>query len=357
MSPDEASFNKMYGEPEPIRIADFFQNSPVILQDAAITPFFTQPQYSGIDFNRFIDQIAAKHSPAQLQLAYAFFMEKDDILGHILRAADDVDGLKLTEQADDDIAFNFFICWIFAKRLNMTAIIDLAKVFHLLLKFLLDNQILNAQAYAVLQRIGNQALIGVVNARQADEHDFNQEMMLFSQGRKQADKIFTKPNYTIDVKKAKIVLAKMNRPQSALANFSPQKPVKLKKGLDQHQLDLELKQAHRLLNDFQMAVEDELAQSDWTVYESLILQIHHNMVVNYNRRLRHWTQESLLACLINCYQENRLFDATPTFFRLFQGYLFSIEDQGAIQNGERLFMALENSYKYYVTSSANALVH
>ncbi|AVK61559.1 hypothetical protein C5Z25_07150 [Lactobacillus sp. CBA3605] len=357
MFPDEASFNKMYGEPEPIRIADFFQNSPVILQDATITPFFTQPQYNVIDFNRFIDQIAAKHSPAQLQLAYAFFMEKDDILGHILQAADDVDGLKLTEQADDDIAFRFFICWIFAKRLNMTAIIDLAKVFHLLLKFMLDNQLLNAQAYAVVQRIGNQALIGVVKARQADNQNFNQEMMLFSQGRKLADEIFTKPNYTIDVGKARVVLAKMGQPQPAMATFVPQKPLKLKKYLDQHQLDLELKQAHRLLNNFQMAVKDKLALSDWTVYESWILQIHHNMVVNYNRRLRQWTQESLLACLINSYQENRTLDATPAVFRLFQLYLFSIEDQGAIQNGERLFMALENSYKYYVTSSTNALAH
>lgn len=332
-------------------------NAPLELLDEEDTPFFVQSSGWGIDWNEFIAQVAAKNSPAQLQLAYYLFDGYQPLYQKILQQAGSVGEKKLTEQETDQVVFQFSLIWIFSKALNRGAIVDLAKVFHLFMKFNLDRGGITAQQYAITQRLGNQALIGVTLSRKLSEPvDFYEYQRTFNEGCRYADEVFTNPNYTVNVAKLqRLLLVHEVVPGRAFYDRHDY-PLALKKQLDQHQLELEMAKANKLMAAFESgAVVADLSSNDWATYKQLILQVHHDMVVRYNRRLRQWTMESIRDCFQRLYQEQRVLDKKPAFFRVFQYYLYTAEDNGALKNTDGVLDGVAMSMPTYIAESVNAM--
>jgi len=333
-----------------------YVNDPLYLTSEEATEFFVQSHEFDVDFNDFIEMVAAKNSPAQLQLAYQFFEVRWPVYLKILGLGRQFNHDELVEENVHNVRFEFSLVWIFAKGLKLGAIVDLAKVFHQFMKFCLDQGLLTSRQYAVLQRLGNQELITSVTCRNLDQWEnavaYQQKS---EEGLTIADKIFTNPNYTISVPKAKKSLATIDTTPVMAFPILNDHPFKLKKELDQHQLDLEMKHVHKLLTTFRKYAAFEPSEADWAIYEAAILQIHHDMVVDYNRRLRQWTMESLEICLVQIYQSNRTLDKKPAFFRLLQLYLYIIEDEGAVKNADALIDGVEHSMSAYIAASTNRL--
>lgn len=342
-------------EPDPTVLSREYVNQPVHLLSDETTLFYNQDSSIGIDFNGFIDSVAVKHSPAQLQVAYQLFLGDDQQYQRILVQMMRYQGKQPTAEEEHQILFEFSLIWMFSKALTAEAVIDLAKVFHLFMKFGLTVGLFNARQYAVLQRLGNQALIGVTVSRREDSFtSFNQQQIRFAEGVALADTVFINPNYTISVPKAKQLLARLNVEPVQAFHLSHDHPLKLKKSLGQHQLDLELAQAKRQIADFR-AQNTVISEEDWSVYRTMLLEIHREMVVQYNRRQRQWTRESLSVCLETIYQQQPDLDSRPTCLRVLENYLEHLDAAGAIKNVETLLWAVDYTATAYLAFSANRL--
>ncbi|WP_318765026.1 hypothetical protein [Lactiplantibacillus carotarum] len=330
--------------------AGFFECDPVVLWDENQTPFFVQPSSAGVDFNEFIAQIAAKHDPLQLLAAYRLFDGEDYGYQKILYADQPRNGQLIVD--DSELGFRLSLVWIRLNTLRSEAVLAELKVYHQFLRFCLDHELLTAQRYAKLLKVGNQVAIMCTLTAAGDFSLWNTNE---TEGKRLADQIFTKPNYTLNLKQARALFATRGyTPTEDSSQIPTTSPLILAKPLDQHQLELELKRADKNLT----GLNEKIATQDFAdlpLYAGFVRDLHQKMVQDYHRRLNRWTQQSLCECLCTLFQENDWVASHPTILRYLQVYLFYVADTGAVKNDESLFDGIYLAETDYLRISENFL--
>ena len=329
--------------PEMVR-EGFFNNSPVILWDEERTPFFVQPD-AEVDFNQFIEQVAAKHSPLQLLAAYRLFQGDDYAYQRILTADHPRIGEPKTEHS---MRFNLILTWTWLDTLQPQAILAELRVYRQFLRFCQDRGVLTARKYATLMKLGNQAAMVQLQPEESWSSVSEQAGIAL------ADKVFTNPNYTMNSAAMEAALRKLDYHPKAVYRRPSTHPLALAKALDQHQLDLELKRATHNLDQIngEVLADDN---GDLSQYREFVLDLHRTMVQTYHRRLNRWTKESLQAALCTQFQAHPWTATRPTLLRYLQVYFYYLIDQGAIKNPDAMLDTLFDSVTDYLTISENHL--
>ncbi|MFD1671547.1 hypothetical protein ACFQ5M_05525 [Agrilactobacillus yilanensis] len=329
--------------------SDFFANEPIKLVSDDITSFFAQSDKITTDFNEFIQQMATKNSPAKLQLALTFFNGINPTYVQVFNLKRIYEAYPEQPNVVEEACQQFFLGFNdFIKGLTPQSLINVSKTWHMFLKFCLNYKHLTSGQYQRFLKTGNRMILqmAAISGKNRDD-DFEELSQL-------ADTVFTRPNYTIDTAKARVILAKLNM-TPVMPKVKNQYAPKLKKKLDAHQLELELKQAKQHLADFKLTVIGDVPEVDYACYEAVLLELHTKMVTDYNRRLSRWTVDSFRACLMQWFKENRQLDQRPAFFRFLQSYLANLEENGIIHNGDILLGGVRAAMETYFITSINAL--
>ncbi|WP_125580043.1 hypothetical protein [Levilactobacillus cerevisiae] len=331
-----------------------FANDPVMLLPVNQDDMFAQDQnLFGIDFNEFLAQVAKKHNPVQLQLAYVLFLTGFPIYSILLTWGE---RLSTTTKSltEDEYRLHIGTLWSFADRLTTAGIVALSMVIHQFLKFCLDKGKIDARAYALLLKASNRGVIRSV-VMSDGLHFQREEWRQKSQESIQlADAIFTKPNYTIDVAKAVAQLEALNWQPVGMAADALTR-LTLKNPLSARIIARDRAGAQDRLTEINQVLASTVATADLTVYSEAVLQLHTIMTQTLHRQKRQWTKDSLYAALLQLFQTNRELDSRPTFLRYFQIYLLETDRADAIKDLVALNRALARSSDFYVTTSANAL--
>lgn len=343
---EDDNFDDDYPE-APLRITEFLQNDPIRLLRDEDSYLFSQNSH--IDFNQFIEKIYKKHSKSQLFLAYSFFSGPKEVGSQILDYAMNWPASK-ARTYELSYVFNFVI----ALDLNLNGVINLSKVFHQFMKFCQDQELITDNQYREVLKEGNDAILSMIT----DQIGFNKDRSTKKISIwKKADEIFSKPDHTINVKKATEILADLDWTNKStvverMTQWRP-KQIKLSKKLNQHQLDLELKKANIEIENLKKHFPMLNDISELKDYENFVIKIHTKMVRKYNRRLRNWTMESLIDCLETLYRTNHKIYEYPAHLRYLELYISQLDDDHAIGSFSSLTNGLEIATGRYLTLGIN----
>lgn len=331
----------------------YFDNWPIMLVDDCQTTLYAQSGSYQVDFNDFIDEVANRHSPAQLQLAYTLFFGDQPLYQFLLNCGNPlVDSSQ--KYMSESLPFSFQMKLTFSRGLTSAGVIMFAKVIHQFLKFCLNRQLLTARDYASLLKLSNRGLIRAAVVRHIE--DVNTILSQSATGDGLADKIFTRPNYTIDVAAAKKELAQLDMTPRATP-INPDAKLELKRALSVRQIENELQKAAVWIAKLESMVGDAVSSQTKKIYRTAMLQVHQTMLQSYHRQTKHWTRDSLMAALQALFQSNRDLDQYPAFLRYWEAYLSVIDDEGGLTSYMALIDGLQWCGLEYLCRSANALTN
>jgi len=333
---------------------ELFSNDPLTLAPFEVTNMFAQTEVGDVDFNDFIDQIARRRNPGQLRLAEGLFVTDHPIYYSLLGWAERLAHGSVNfpeEQVDIYVG----ALWAFAKGLTTAGLIDLAKVVHWYLKFCLDHELIQAREYAKLLKFSNRGIVRAVAIGPLTPDNMDLFPQWHEEGVALADKIFTKPNYTIDAVKAEKILGQLHlQPVATLMN--PTIKLVLKKPLSEDQIMMERLRARDWAADTSKLLGDALSAADRVAYELAISNIHRYMTGNLNRQVKQWSGDSLEAAMIHLFQTEDGFDRKPAFLRYFQLYLGRLHDEGVIKSWSALHKGLDRAMYEYICCSTVRLL-
>lgn len=331
-----------------LTLREMLANDPIRLSgDEQISYlFFADPR---VDFNEFIGQIYNKHNRAQLLLAYSFFNERKMIGSEILDYAS-----TWTPQNVNDPYDTFRLNFSIAKDLDVNGVINLSKVFHQFMRFCQDQGLVTALQYREVLKNGNNDILDTITDQGGIFRVITKKQ---AEVRSRASEIFSKPNYTINAKKATEILSDLNWQNKDTVfksmHFSTSNSAKLSKKLDQHQLDLELKKANKEIENLKDSFPSIKDISELKMYEDFVIKVHTKMVKKYNRRLRNWTMESLIDCLETLYRSNHKMYEYPAHLRYLELYIGQLDDDNAIGSFSSLINGLEIITERYLALGTN----
>lgn len=341
-------------EAEELDLGDLFHNQPVVLVTQYITATFGQLDSDEVDRNAFIAELVKKHQTGQLQLAYGLFLTPQPIYDSLQMWSE-----RMRYQADyyseDEVARFVGTLWSFARGLTTDGLIALSKLVHQYLKFCLNNGTIQAREYAKLLKYSNRGIIRAVAMGVTAGQDIDLAMRRGKESVGLADKIFTKPNYTINVTQARKVLADLHRTPDATP-INPDAKLVLKRSLSQRQIASEQVKVDTWLANLDQKLGDAVSPTDLTVYHRAILQLHLYMGSHLHRQVKQWSRDSLMAGLIDLFQSNRELDSRPTFLRYLELYLGDLGDSEVVTSYPNLMAGFSKASYEYICRSTNALL-
>ncbi|BDZ31941.1 hypothetical protein RA086_11930 [Lactiplantibacillus sp. WILCCON 0030] len=235
--------------------------------------------------------------------------------------------------------------WGGTEEWNVETILASFQVYQDFLGFCVTQSLLDKHDYSILLKSGNQVLITSV----AEKH----AVKITAADLRQA---FPGTDGVADLVEIKQLLMDWQiEPQ--VRDYTPKQttPMVLKKALTKHQLDLDLNGARKHLTTLDETLDVPIAEADRQCYHEVILQLHHDMVTTYHRRMKQWTLATLTASLQKMFRETRQLDGKPTFFRYLQLYIDSQGQAHRLISWESCAAAVQISVIPYLIASTNAL--